>query len=179
MYLTSNSWVNKITKNTITVSIFYPKLLTCFGAKKNRLIDKVLLNAYKLFLGREIGKMILNYSLLTRNMFYIYSLKQYISCFTFDGAWSSLTKWTICSTTCGAGTQFRTRRCEFPITAPCGQNCSSDMTYIYTFQLMGRGLNGPTGQYAVQHVGLVHSSKPDGVSFPSQLHVDKTVPLIS
>ena len=39
---------------------------------------------------------------------------------------------------------------------------------------MGRGLNGPTGLYVVQRVGLVHSSERGGVSFPSELHVDKT-----
>ena len=39
---------------------------------------------------------------------------------------------------------------------------------------MGIGVAGLTGQYAAQHVGLVHSSKPDGVSFQLELHVDKT-----
>ena len=46
---------------------------------------------------------------------------------------------------------------------------------MIVLQLMGIGVAGLTGQYAAQHVGLVHSSEPDGVSFPSQFHVDKTV----
>ena len=53
------------------------------------------------------------------------------------------------------------------------------MTFIIVLQLMGCGVAGPTGLYAVQHVGLVHSSERGGASFPSQFHVDKTVPLIS
>ena len=44
---------------------------------------------------------------------------------------------------------------------------------------MGCGVAGPTGHYAVQHVGLKHNSEQGSVGFPSQLHVDKTVPLIS
>ena len=47
--------------------------------------------------------------------------------------------------------------------------------FISFFQLMGCGVAGPTGQYAVQHVGLVHSSERGSVSFPSELHMDKTV----
>ena len=49
------------------------------------------------------------------------------------------------------------------------------MTFMIVFQLMGHGVAGPTGQYAVQHVGMVHSSEPGGVILPSQLHVDKIV----
>ena len=49
------------------------------------------------------------------------------------------------------------------------------MTFILVLQLMGIGVAGPTGQYVVQRVGLVHSSEQGDVSFPSQLHVDKTV----
>ena len=48
------------------------------------------------------------------------------------------------------------------------------MTYIRVFQLMGCGVAGLTGQYAVQHVGLVYSSERGGVSFQLELHVDKT-----
>ena len=47
------------------------------------------------------------------------------------------------------------------------------MTFMIVFQLMEQGVAGPTGHYAVQHVGRVHSSEPSDASFPSQLHVDK------
>ena len=49
------------------------------------------------------------------------------------------------------------------------------MAFIHIFQLMGCGVAGPTGQNAVQHVGLEHNSERGDVIFLSELHMDKTV----
>ena len=41
-----------------------------------------------------------------------------------DGILTQWTSWSECSFSCGNGTEFRIRRCNFPAGAPKGQNCT-------------------------------------------------------
>lgn len=41
-----------------------------------------------------------------------------------DGGWSAWGDWTPCDTVCGGGMQWRERRCNNPIPAGGGKDCS-------------------------------------------------------
>lgn len=43
-----------------------------------------------------------------------------------DGGWSSWEEWSSCSSSCGLGTQMRTRTCSNPFPANMGDNCTGN-----------------------------------------------------
>ena len=47
-----------------------------------------------------------------------------------DGAWSSWTNWTACSTSCGGGESYRRRWCDNPAPQNGGKNCSGNDTEV-------------------------------------------------
>ena len=56
-------------------------------------------------------------------------LKKFIEIKTFvDGNWTEWSEWTPCTQTCGAQNQTQTRKCENPLPAHAGNNCSDTNT---------------------------------------------------
>ena len=71
-------------KMTVKVSISYPKLLICFGAQKNHLIDKVLVSAHKLFRLSNRKYYLKLFTFNQKIVLYIFAMQDIFSCFTFD-----------------------------------------------------------------------------------------------
>ena len=57
----------------------------CFGAQRNRLIEKVLLSTYSICFGREIRKLIFNYAFLSGGLLTAFWRKRGLGCQTLDG----------------------------------------------------------------------------------------------
>lgn len=58
----------------------------------------------------------------------IYKLHQLYAFNIVDGSWRPWTEWSMCTLTCGNGTQTRNRSCDDPLFG--GSNCTGDDTQL-------------------------------------------------
>jgi hypothetical protein len=88
-----------------------------------------------------------------------------------DGGWSTWSAWSICSVTCGGGTQTRTRVCNNPAPSNGGATCSGSASESQVCSTQACVYYWRTGSWTAcptscggSHSGTVYCQRSDGVT---------------
>ncbi|XP_076760854.1 uncharacterized protein LOC143429228 [Xylocopa sonorina] len=82
---------------------------------------------------------------------------------SINGMWSSWTAWSLCTSTCGVGTQLRNRMCNNPSPSGNGTTCvgsASEVHQCFTRPCIGEGFQGQIQEIRINFMPVqLHESK--------------------